>query len=287
MDVLPRPDDSRFKVFESHQVADLRRWKPRPPNDPSVECLVVCSTLRKMMKTAPADELRVETSTTGRDVFNRVIGPDVKVHEVATDRPVRTKQLVLDMTHTRENEPFELEYTSTFLDALQTPDEQWLGAPGYDGADRTTLLILFPGGRPFRDYRLRFTPTQPDPRAAVRAATVHRSAHHLRGRGQELAVLGSPQPEGEHRLPHRLDVVSGNAPAVIRAEGRQKPPWFLPPLGDSDPCEWLFGRIGGRERLVARGIGRQDLRQLRHFEHRADRVVRAHTATRPSGFTWF
>jgi tRNA A-37 threonylcarbamoyl transferase component Bud32 len=165
-DDLPKPDYSAFKVFEDHRVVDLRRWRQLPANDPTAESIVVYTTQRKMMKVAEAAELRAETRTSGRDVINRAQSPDVKAYEHAADKlgyvgqqPMKIRQLVFDMSRQPLHQRFDLKYTSTYLDSIQTPDEQWFGVIGYEGSVMTSMLMLFPDGKPFREYELKYAPT--------------------------------------------------------------------------------------------------------------------------------
>jgi eukaryotic-like serine/threonine-protein kinase len=166
---LPTADDSNFKVLYDERVVDLRGWRPLPPNDPTAECSVVYLTRREMLKIAPVDELREETRTTGRDVVNRASRPTAsaeKARAFATDKPafagqqpVKVRQLVFDVRDLPVDQEFTLRYTSTYWNSLQTPQDQWFGTIGHEGSVKTSVLVLFPDARPFRDYQLRFAPT--------------------------------------------------------------------------------------------------------------------------------
>ena len=167
---LPETDYSAFKVVNDDRVIDMRAWKQLDPNNPADECAVVYSTRREMMKVEPADELRIETSTTGRDVVNRAGRPNPeKARAFTTDKPgfvgtqaMKVRHLVYDVRDIPLKQEFTLRYTSTYWNSLQTEDEQWFGVIGYEGSVKTSMLILFPAGRPFRDYKLLYAPTLRD-----------------------------------------------------------------------------------------------------------------------------
>jgi tRNA A-37 threonylcarbamoyl transferase component Bud32 len=167
---LPPADHSQFKVLADKRIVDLRGWRALAPNDPAAECFVTDSTRRDVMMVAPTDELRIETRTTGRDVVNRAERPNgERARAFAADkpgadgRPLKLRHLVFDVREIPVEQEFTLRYTSTHWNSLQAPEEQWVEVIGAEGSVKSSVLILFPDGRPFRDYRLRFGPTQPEP----------------------------------------------------------------------------------------------------------------------------
>ncbi|MBP3957480.1 protein kinase [Gemmata sp. G18] len=167
---LPPTDYSRFNVFKDERVIDMRGWRHVDPNDPKDECAVLYSTRREMMKIAPADELRIETRTTGRDVVNRAILPTPKkVRAFSTERPgfvgqqaMKVRHLVFDVRDVPVKQEFTLRYTSTYWNSLQSPDEQWFGVIGYEGSVKASMLMLFPEDHPFREHKFLYAPTKSD-----------------------------------------------------------------------------------------------------------------------------
>jgi eukaryotic-like serine/threonine-protein kinase len=169
---LPKTDYSAFKVYEDRRVIDMRGWKPLPPNDPAAECSVVYSTRREMMKASDATELRIETTTTGREAVNKVERPNPETARAfTTDKPwivgkqnMKVWQTAFDVSNVPVNQRFTLRYTTTYWNSIQAPADQWFGVIGYEGSVKATLLVLFPEGKPYRSYELKIaTPLPNDP----------------------------------------------------------------------------------------------------------------------------
>lgn len=167
---LPPVDDSRFRVLKDERIIDLRGWKPLDPENPADECSVTYFTRREMMKVAPTDELRIEGRTTGRRLVSRALRPNAETARAfAADKPglvggqaMKVRQLVLDVRNIPVHQDFTLRYRSTYWDSLQTAAERWVGVIGYEGSVKASMLLLFPAGRPFREYELRVAPTKQD-----------------------------------------------------------------------------------------------------------------------------
>ena len=169
---LPKTDYSQFKVYEDRRIIDMRGWKQLPPNDPSAECAVVYSTRREMMKVGETTELRIETTTTGREAVNRVERPNPHTARAfTTDKPwvvgrqqMKVWQTAFDVSDVPVNQRFTLRYTTTYWNSIQTPAEQWFGVIGYEGSVKATLLLIFPADKPYRSYQLKVaTPLPNDP----------------------------------------------------------------------------------------------------------------------------
>ena len=167
---LPETDYSRFEVRKDERIVDMRGWRPLDPNKPNDECAIVYFTRRELKKIAPADELRIETRTSGRDVINRAGRPNPeKARAFSTDEPgfvgkepMKVRQLLFDVSDIPVGQEFTLRYTSSYWNSLQTPDEQWFGVIGYEGSVKTSMLVLFPEGRPFKTHRFQYAPTRAD-----------------------------------------------------------------------------------------------------------------------------
>jgi hypothetical protein len=72
------------------------------------------------------------------------------------------RHLVFDVSDIPVNQEFTLRYSITVWNALRTDDDNRFEVTGYEGAVKTSMLILFPDGRPFRDYRVRSAPVRGD-----------------------------------------------------------------------------------------------------------------------------
>ncbi|MDY3559780.1 serine/threonine protein kinase [Gemmata sp. JC673] len=167
---LPDVDASHFEVRRDERIVDMRGWRPISPGSAGAESSIVYFTRREVKKVAPTNELRVETRTTGRDVVNRAGRPNAdKARAFSAERPgfvgqqaMKVRQLAFDVSDIPVGHEFTLRYSSTYWNSLQTPDEQWFGAIGYEGSVKTSMLILFPEERPFKTHQFRYAPTRAD-----------------------------------------------------------------------------------------------------------------------------
>ncbi len=164
---LPPPDLTSFKVLRDERVVDMRGWRPITPADPGAESYVVHKNHREFRKIAPANELRVETRTSGREIVSKVSRPKPELVRVfATDKPgifgnqpMKVRHLVLDVRDIAVDGDFAVRFVSTHWNSLQTDEDRWFGVTGYAGAVQTSMLMLFPDDRPFRDYHFRSATT--------------------------------------------------------------------------------------------------------------------------------
>lgn len=208
---LPPTDYSRFRAFEDRRVIDLRGWKPLPADDPAAECSVVYSTRREMIKIAAADELRIETRTTGREVVNRAEEPNAQsARTYATDKPefvggqaMKVQHLVFDVANIPVHQQFTLRYSSTYWNSLQTNEDRWLRVIGYEGSVKSSILALFPADRPFRDYHLKFAPTRtndPSQQEDLQLYTGPRIAFASEDRTWLYWEIPAPRPHTVYRV---------------------------------------------------------------------------------------
>jgi hypothetical protein len=167
---LPEASLAGFKVLSDERVVDMRGWRPNPARDPAAPCSVLYHDRREMVKAGPADRLRVESRTSGRDLVMRGLQPNqAKVRAFAAEKPgavgrqaMKRRQLVFDTSDIPPDAEFTVQFTSTYHDSLQTPEDQWFGVIGYEGSFKVSMLVLFPPDRPFRDYRLRVAAARAD-----------------------------------------------------------------------------------------------------------------------------
>lgn len=168
---LPKPDLTAFEVITDDRIVDLRAWRQLPPNDPTVVSYVIFHNRRTLIKVAESQTYNTEFRTTGRDVFVRAHTPNKESAQVlASDEPVvfggqalKVRQVSMDVSSEAVGHEFTAECQATFVDSMQTREEQWIGLIGFKGSLRSSMLILFPEDRPFRDYELKVAPKSNSP----------------------------------------------------------------------------------------------------------------------------
>jgi hypothetical protein len=173
---LPAPDFSCFKATRDERVVDMRGWRPAAAG---AESFVIFTNRREFTKSAPADELRIETRTTGRAVVNHVLRPNPgKARVLATDtpafvgnQPTKVQHIVFDVSDVAVDGEFTLRFTSTHWDVFQTDADRWTGVTGYPGAVKMSMLLLFPEGHPFHTCEFRDAPTRGKDTAGARPYT--------------------------------------------------------------------------------------------------------------------
>ena len=157
---LPVTDFSNFKARRDERVVDMRGCAPGDDSS------VVFGHVREFTKVTAADLLRIETRTTSREIVNKVERPNpakalvllTDKPAVVGDRPGKVSQIVFDVSDIAVGGTFALRFSSTHWGAFQTDQDRWVGVTGYRGAVKTAVLMLFPDGRPFRDYQVRYSP---------------------------------------------------------------------------------------------------------------------------------
>jgi tRNA A-37 threonylcarbamoyl transferase component Bud32 len=167
---LPQASYAGFKVLNDERVVDMREWRPNTTNDPGIDSFVVYHQKRDLVKITATNELRAETRTSGGDAIMRAMRPSgAKVTAFASEKPgfvgkqaMKVRHLVYDVSDIPLNTEFTLQYATTYVNSLQSEDEQWFGVIGYEGSFKTSMLMLFPPDRPFKDYVLKVAPTRED-----------------------------------------------------------------------------------------------------------------------------
>jgi len=173
-DTLEPPDRSAFRDLEDERIIDMRGWKPIPPDMPdnNADCSVVLRTRLRMLKIAKVDRLTFEFRTSGKQLAMRCVTPNPERAEMKLaeqtgfvgQQAMKIRQLAVDVSNIDVDQEFEAKMQATYWSSLQTPSERWFGSFGYEGSLKTSMLLLFPTDRPFKNYRLRVAPTrQSDP----------------------------------------------------------------------------------------------------------------------------
>ncbi len=198
---LPKVDAHAFRVIYDERVVDLRGWRKLGESPPGTESFVIFQNRRVLMKQAPADEYRIEYRTTGRDVVPRAISPSPERATVFTTpeqravggQGMKVRQLALDTRTVPLHEEFTAQVSATYVDSLQTADDQWLGVIGFDGTLKSSILIVFPDDKPFATYTLRVAPPNG---AAPQPYTGPRIVFH--GDDRRWLYWEVPRPLEEH-----------------------------------------------------------------------------------------
>lgn len=169
---LGSPDYSSFDILSDERFWDLRGWKDLSQKAVNLErSLVVMTRTARILKAAPAQELRFEARTDGTDVFLTSLSHRSNAFEVLQEqtgfvgaRSTKVRQLVLDVEDVPTGEEFLVRTRATYVDSLQDPLDRWIGAIGYPRSDRIRMIVLMPADRPLLKYRLQTAPsTRDDP----------------------------------------------------------------------------------------------------------------------------
>lgn len=159
---LEREDLSGFDVMETLKVWDLREWVPLPPDAlDKPGSPVVVRVERKLIKREPVDELRLDAITSGYDVYLRTISHPTRAvvraarkTESLGGRPMKARQLAIDVSNVPVGTPFSVDLQATYWNAFQTPEQRWGGAIVTGNPLKVSFLAIFPTERPFKSFQL-------------------------------------------------------------------------------------------------------------------------------------
>jgi len=165
---LVAPSYDGIAIISDERVVDLRAWKQEIPNDPATESYVIFNNRRVVSKNKDVASYTTRFQTSGRGLVLRAIspGPEWATVDFSTDvvggQVMKTGHVTVDI----QGEPLGSEFTAqskaTFIGNLQKPEDQWLGLIGFKDSLRSSMLLLFPKDRPFKEYQLRVAPTSND-----------------------------------------------------------------------------------------------------------------------------
>ena len=164
------PGNAAFRILEDERTFDMRGWKPLRPGDDPYSCVVVHGARTRMSKTQPVEAFYREGRTSGAELFLRCLAPKPEAARLlVSETPVyvgnqemKWRLLRTDVSGIPPQTEFEVRDNSTYIASLQNPDERWFGIIGYGEALKTSLLLLFPEGKPYKTYELRVAPTRKD-----------------------------------------------------------------------------------------------------------------------------
>ncbi|REK21214.1 MAG: serine/threonine protein kinase [Planctomycetota bacterium] len=174
---LPPPDRSAFETVEYLRICDLRNWTPLAEEEQSQPgSAVVIMQRERIRKLADQDEIRLQTATSGYDVYLRC-EPHPESSYVPQDfhvlgrmRPtqlddleMKTRQLVVDVSDVRSGQVFGLQGVYTYWNAFQRDDQRWTGTQVHSQAVKVAFLAIMPDDRPFTRYRLEVRQREGEP----------------------------------------------------------------------------------------------------------------------------
>jgi hypothetical protein len=167
---LGSPDYGSFDILSDERFWDLRGWLDlSDPACASKQSLAVMTRTSRILKAAPAREIRFEARTDGVDVFLTCLTPKERAREILQEqasfvgaRSTKVRQLVVDVDDVAVGEEFIVKTKATYVNSLQDPKDRWIGAIGYPRSDRIRIVVLLPIDRPLKGYRLQTAPSTRD-----------------------------------------------------------------------------------------------------------------------------
>ena len=161
VDKLDPIDYSQFNILSDDRFVDMRLWKEVPDADlHELKCAVVSTDWVRFKKTSLAKTFDRDERTTGQEIFfrphaglpSKELGQRSEIF-VGDDR-VKVRRLSTDVSSVPANEEYEVRYSSTHWNSLQSESELWHGIEGYAGSFKVSLLLIFPENKPFTSSRL-------------------------------------------------------------------------------------------------------------------------------------
>ncbi|HEX3316321.1 MAG TPA: serine/threonine-protein kinase [Gemmataceae bacterium] len=161
VDKLEPVDYGNFNILSDDRFVDMRLWKQVPDADfHDLASAVVSTDWVRFKKIGPATTFDRDEKTSGQEIFfrahgglpSKVLGQKNEIF-VGADR-VKVRRLSIDVSSVPANEEYEVRYSSTRWNSLQSESELWHGIEGYAGAFKVSLLLIFPEGKPFTSQRL-------------------------------------------------------------------------------------------------------------------------------------
>ncbi len=162
-------DNAAFDILSDNRVIDLRGWK-EVPQDRLGERVSQVTLMRRLqlMKNVDASAFEMQARTSGLDVnlacsdlFPCAYEAQKGESFVGQER-MKVRKVAVDVSKVEVGVEFNLNLQVTYWNSLQTEAEQWFGLIGYPKSFVTTLLAVFPEGRPFKTYSLTVSKTEKD-----------------------------------------------------------------------------------------------------------------------------
>jgi class 3 adenylate cyclase len=162
-------DNAAFDILSDNRVVDLRGWK-EVPQDRLGERVSQVTLMRRLqlMKNVETSTFEMQARTSGLDV-NLACNSDYpctyeaqKGESFVGQERMKVRKVAVDVSKVGVGVEFILNLQVTYWNSLQTQAEQWFGLIGYPKSFVTTLLAVFPEGRPFKTYSLTVSKTEKD-----------------------------------------------------------------------------------------------------------------------------
>jgi class 3 adenylate cyclase len=162
-------DNAAFDILSDNRQVDLRGWK-EVPQERLGERVSQVTLMRRLqlMKNVEVSDFEMQARTSGLDVnlacsdlFPCAYEAQKGESFVGQER-MKVRKVAVDVSKVEVGVEFNLNLQVTYWNSLQTQDEQWFGLIGYPKSFVTTLLAVFPEGRPFKTYSLKVSKTEKD-----------------------------------------------------------------------------------------------------------------------------
>lgn len=160
---LTPPDPAAFETISRLHIYDFSHWRPYDPDktgEPySPVTLIKQQRLRKLK---PVEEIRVESRTSGYDVYQTCEDCPGPAYEVGEDslvqvggQTMKARQLVVDVSEVEVDSEFDLDIRCTFWNAFEKEDQRWVGVMIRDRPFKVSFLIIFREDQTVQKYKLR------------------------------------------------------------------------------------------------------------------------------------
>jgi eukaryotic-like serine/threonine-protein kinase len=166
---LDPDDNSAFEILSDDRVVDLRAWKDVPAERMNEPFGAVTMTRRvRLKKTRAATTVHFQGRTSGLDVFMTCVSPypfrelGQRAEEFTGSDRMRVRKLEIDVSSVPVGVEFDLRTISSYWNTLQTDEELWFGAIGYERSFKISQLLLFPREKPYKTYWLKVSRTRKD-----------------------------------------------------------------------------------------------------------------------------
>ncbi|HZE95560.1 MAG TPA: adenylate/guanylate cyclase domain-containing protein, partial [Planctomycetota bacterium] len=204
VDRIVLADLGAFDVLYDSRVVDLRAWK-EVPQDAMSERLSAVHMRRnvQLVKNAPVDVFEMQARTSGLAVDLSCADPYPSAVEaqkgesfVAQER-MKVRKVSIDVSKIEVGREFSLNLQVTYWNSMQTESEQWFGMIGYPKSIMTSLLMVFPPSKPFKEHRLTVARTEKDVSTEF---TGPRSVYRGDARDWICWEVAGPEPGRVYRL---------------------------------------------------------------------------------------
>jgi eukaryotic-like serine/threonine-protein kinase len=195
---LPPVDYAAFEILNDERIVDLRQWKPVAP-ERAAERVSASSMMRRvrLRKLRPADEIRFEYRSTGIAMDLQCTSHLSHYRVAAQKTPgfvggkrTQVRQIIVDVGRFPVHSEFTIHTLAIYWNGLQEAGDLWFGAIGYQHSFKVSLLVIFPGEKPFRDFQMLVAPTKEEKATAFAGRKIL-----LVSEGRDWLYWEIPEPE--------------------------------------------------------------------------------------------